>query len=621
MSNPYIAQGSFSHVVSTVKNQKNPDGINDALDLHAYHPLDGHTSLQYLMREAQHHTPSIAIAFMCACSTAVLQLVSPYFIGSVCDGLLHESKQLTFAIAGLLISVILAALFSWISSAILGSVSITISQHFRTRATKGISQIKYAYLGRNMTQDAHARIINDTDTLMDALSVGLPQLATSSITLIGGVICMWILAYPLALCMLVSLPILVFANNLVIRGAQKHFYTTQQMSAVLSDYIEESIATAPLIQACGRTEQKVREFSELNQRLASSGVFAQFISSLSNPTTRLLNNLLYAGLLGCASFLIISGTQTTISVGVLVSLLAYAQHMMKPAFELTATITQLQAGYTALIRICSLLNFVEDKTRHEKKNTSITNALSAHMPLLELSHVSFGYVPHKHVIEDINCTLEAGKRLAICGETGSGKTTLLSLITRLYDVDTGVIRLHGRDIQSYDPDELRSHMALVLQESKLIAGSIFDNICYGNTHCTRADVARICTQIGIDKFAAQLEHTIDTIIDPQNPQLSAGQIQLICIARALVANPELLLLDEATSTIDTRTEVLVSEALDTLMQNRASIIVAHRLSTIMSADEILVLKQGRICERGRHKDLMAQKGIYYQLITSDAMRT
>lgn len=621
MSNPYVARGTFNQVVSTVKNQKQGDTSTEYPVQHSYTPLDGRSSLRYLVRETKRYTLQLIVGFICACTCAIAHLVTPYFIGRICDSLTLEGGHLTFAIIGLGITVVIAAMSSWISSVVLGNISINVCQRFRTRATKGISQITYSHFARSSTQDAHARVINDIDTLMDALSVGLPQLALSSITLIGGVICMWILAYPLAICMLVSLPLLVYVNNMVIRGAQKHFSTTQQMSSVLSDYIEESIATTTLIQACGRTKQKMQEFSQLNQSLASTGVFAQFISSLSNPTTRLLNNLLYAGLLGCASFLIITSTQTSITVGVLVSLLAYAQHMMKPAFELTATITQLQSGYTALTRICALLHFVEDTSKHERKKSVIEYPQTHSTPLLELSGVSFGYIPQKLVLKDINCTLKAGQRLAICGETGSGKTTLLSLITRLYDTRAGVIRMYGRDIQSYTPDELRSHMALVLQESKLISGSIFENICYGNKTCTREEIERICADIGIDKFTNQLKDTIDTVIDPQNPQLSAGQIQLICIARALAANPELLLLDEATSTVDTRTEALVTRALDTLMQDRASIIVAHRLSTIMSADEILVLKHGRISERGNHTELMAQKGIYYQLVASDTMRT
>lgn len=551
-------------------------------------------------------------AIVSALISISLTLYGPILIGNTIDLIIgpnnvHYSK--IFKILTILsISIVISALFQWTLSLLTTTITQKTVKDLRIDTFNKLNTLPLKYIDSNAHGDIISRIVNDIDQVADGLLQGLTQLFTGSITIILTLIFMLSISPIITLVVVLVTPISLFVASFIAKNSHSMFKEQSKTQGELSGYIEEMLSNQKLINAFNYENISIDRFKEINSRLYNCGVKAQFYSSLSNPSTRFVNGLVYSAVGVIGTINAISGR---ISIGDISCFLTYANQYTKPFNEITGVIAQLQTAFSSAQRLFEVLDEIQeipDSINATSKTTCEGN--------VEISNVSFSYNKSKKLIENFNLKVKPGNKVAIVGPTGSGKTTLVNLLMRFYDVDSGTIKIDNTPINDLTKSNLRHLFGMVLQETWLYSGTIRDNIAYGKKDATDEEIINAAKQAKAHSFIMRLPNGYDTMVSEDGSNLSQGQKQLLSIARVMLVDPPMLILDEATSSIDTRTEINIQEAFDKIMKGRTSFIVAHRLSTIRKADIILVLRDGRIIEQGNHEELLSKQGFYSTLYNS-----
>ena len=553
----------------------------------------------------------VGVSLVLAAVTVVLYI--PILIGHAVDLLLGKGAVDFDGVFSVMkkigIAMILTAVAQWVMNTCNNHITYHVVKDIREAAFSKIEILPLKYLDAHAYGDIVSRVIADVDTFADGLLMGFTQLFTGVLTIAGTLVFMLMTSIPIALVVVCITPVSFLVAKFIATRTYSMFKLQSETRGEQTSLIEEMIGNQKIVKTFSR-EQAVREqFAEINGRLQSCSLKAIFFSSLTNPCTRFVNSLVYAGvgIFGAIAVIRIP----TFTVGALSCFLSYANQYTKPFNEISGVVTELQNALACAARIFELID--EEPQVPEMQNAV---ELEHAKGQVKLEDVSFSYVPEKKLIQDFNLEVKPGQRVAIVGPTGCGKTTVINLLMRFYDVDRGCIRVDGCDIRDMTRGSLRTNYGMVLQETWLRTGTIRDNICMGKPDATDEEVIAAAKAAHAHSFIKRLPNGYDTVITEDGGSLSQGQKQLLCIARVMLCLPPMLILDEATSSIDTRTELKIQNAFATMMQGRTSFIVAHRLSTIREADIILVMKDGNIIEQGNHEELLARGGFYANLYNS-----
>lgn len=611
--NPYASTGSVATVTASVSGNDNLNNLEGPK--RNVPPMPAGKVTRRLLSYVRPHMASFIISFVSAAISVTLQLYTPILIGQGIDCIVDAGKVDFAALAPIIVKlaivVVLAAAFQWIQGYCVNRLSYETVRDMRMEASDKLSRMPLSFIDSHAHGDLISRVVNDVDQVGDGLLQGFTQLFTGVVTIVGTLVFMLSISVPMAIVVVLVTPLSIFAAGLIAKLSNKSFAAQQSIQGQLGGHIEEYVGEQKLVDAFAYGSHAKQRFDELNARLYTAGEHAQFMSSLSNPGTRFINNIIYAvvAVIGCAG--VITGVPARLTVGQVQTFLSYANQYTKPFNEVTSVITQIQTAYASARRVFSLLDAGE-----EIPDAADAAELVEPRGEVQFKHVDFSYVPDRKLLQDICIDAQPGHRFALVGPTGCGKTTLINLLLRFYDIDAGEIDVDGRSSREYTRASLRRSFGMVLQDSWLFEGTVHENIAYGRADATREQVIEAARRAHADKFIRQLPQGYDTMIGEDGGTFSQGQKQLLCIARVMLTNPAILLLDEATSSIDTRTELQVQEAFDELMAGRTSFVVAHRLSTIRNADCILVMRDGQIIERGTHEELLAAGGFYAGLYNS-----
>ena len=544
--------------------------------------------------------------------SVVLQLYVPVLFGDAIDQIIAEHtvnfEMMWYYLSRILVMVIVSSLAVWVMNIINNRMTFRTVQDIRSRAIRHIQVLPLSYLDGHSTGDIISRVIADTDILSDGLLLGFTQLFSGIVTIIGTLIFMFSKNFWITLLVIVLTPLSFFVARFISSRSFHMFRKQSDARGRQTALIEEMIGNQKIVQAFGYEDKSSARFAEINQELKECSQKAIFYSSLTNPSTRFVNNVIYAGVALAGAFMIPGGALT---VGGLSVLLSYANQYMKPFNDISSVITELQNALACAARIFALLEETPESPGPEETISNVQGEVN-------IDNVSFRYVPDKKLIENFHLHAEPGKRIAIVGPTGCGKTTFINLLMRFYDVTKGSISIDGHPIDQISRHSLRSSFGMVLQETWIKNGTVRDNINIGRPDASDEEIIEAAKRSHSWEFIRRLPDKLDTIL--KEDSLSQGEKQLLCITRVMLCLPPMLILDEATSSIDTRTELMVQEAFEHLMKGRTSFIVAHRLSTIRNADEILVMKDGAIIEQGSHEELMAKGGFYHNLYNSQFVR-
>lgn len=614
MANPYAGIGSGATALASVKGDMGDDkGPGEqGLDTNAY--TAGEVTRRILAYTKPHRV-SMVTAFVAAAVSVVAQLYIPILIGRGIDQLIGAGRvdfsSLASILAQLGVTIAVAAVAQWLTGYCTNRLSYETIRDLRIETYDKFSTLPLSFIDAHSHGDLLSRVVNDVDQVGDGLLQGFTQLFTGIVTVVGTLVFMFSISVPVGLVVVLVTPVSIGVAAAIARGGSKSFSEQQGLQGRLGGFVEEMVGNQKLVAAFSHGDACRRDFEGINGELYTAGERAQFISSLSNPSTRLVNNIVYAAVAAVGCVCVITGFPSVLTVGQVQSFLSYANQYMQPFNQISAVVTQIQTAYASARRVFALLDAAP-----ETPDAPDAKVLRDPKGALEFQDVHFGYVPEHPILEGISLTARPGERMALVGPTGCGKTTLINLLLRFYDVDSGHILVDGQDTRGLTRSSLRAAFGMVLQETWLFQGTVRDNIAYGKPDATIEEVEEAARRAHAYKFIAQLPQGFDTMIGEGGGSLSQGQRQLLCIARVMLADPPILLLDEATSSIDTRTELQVQEAFDAMMEGRTSLVVAHRLSTIRSADCILVLKDGHIIERGTHDELLAAGGFYSELYQS-----
>lgn len=544
--------------------------------------------------------------------SVVLQLYVPVLFGDAIDQIIAEHtvnfEMMWYYLSRILVMVIVSSLAVWVMNIINNRMTFRTVQDIRSRAIRHIQVLPLSYLDGHSTGDIISRVIADTDILSDGLLLGFTQLFSGIVTIIGTLIFMFSKNFWITLLVIVLTPLSFFVARFISSRSFHMFRKQSDARGRQTALIEEMIGNQKIVQAFGYEDKSSARFAEINQELKECSQKAIFYSSLTNPSTRFVNNVIYAGVALAGAFMIPGGA---LMVGGLSVLLSYANQYMKPFNDISSVITELQNALACAARIFALLEETPESPDPEETISNVQGEVN-------IDNISFRYVPDKKLIENFHLHAEPGKRIAIVGPTGCGKTTFINLLMRFYDVTKGSISIDGHPIDQISRHSLRSSFGMVLQETWIKNGTVRDNINIGKPDASDEEIIEAAKRSHSWEFIRRLPDKLDTIL--KEDSLSQGEKQLLCITRVMLCLPPMLILDEATSSIDTRTELMVQEAFEHLMKGRTSFIVAHRLSTIRNADEILVMKDGAIIEQGSHEELMAKGGFYQNLYNSQFVR-
>lgn len=568
--------------------------------------------LRRLLSYTKPYMPFLFIALVCAVASVWLSLLVPVLIGNAID-LIIDYHYVDFeALPNILLRLGLAicgvGVFQWLQAYFTNIITYRTVKDLRNRLFEKLSTVPLKYIDGHPHGDLISRAVNDIDQVSDGLLQGFTQLFTGIVTIVGTLIFMLQADIAVALVVILLTPLSLFVAAFIAKGSFRHFRSQTMVQGELSGYAEEFIGNMKLVKCFGYERRAEAEFDALNQKLYVHGQKAQFFSSLSNPSTRFVNSIVYAavGIFGA-----VSAINGGLSVGNISMFLSYANQYTKPFNEITGIITQLQTAFASAQRVFAVLD-----EPSEQPDTPDAIVKSGSEGAVTFKHVDFSYRPDQRLIQDLNLNVAPGSTVAIVGPTGCGKTTLINLLLRFYDVTGGSIEVDGTDIRRYTRAGLRSFFGMVLQETWLFSGTIRENISYGSENATDDEILKAAKITQAHSFIRRLPQGYDTVVSESGGNLSQGQKQLLCIARVMLRDPDILILDEATSNIDTRTELLVQEAFIKMMEGRTSFVVAHRLSTIQNADVILVMRAGQIVEQGRHEELLEKRGFYYELYNS-----
>ena len=570
------------------------------------------STLRKVLRYIRRYWGYLGASIILAAVTVALTLYLPILIGQAVDRIVGKGA-VDFAgifviLRKMAVIIGLTAVAQWVMNACNNKITYNVIRDIRTEAFDKIEKLPLKYLDAHSYGEIVSRVIADVDQFADGLLMGFTQFFTGIVTIFGTLIFMLTISVRITVAVVVITPVSLFVASFIAKKTFSMFKLQSETRGEQTAFIEEMVGNQKVVQAFSHEDEALEKFDEINERLQKYSLRAIFFSSITNPSTRFVNSLVYATVGVVGAFTAIAGG---ISVGQLSSLLSYANQYTKPFNEISGVITELQNALACAGRVIELIEEdaevpdAEDAVDLEHANGKV-----------ELSHVYFSYVPEQKLIEDFNLSVKPGQRVAIVGPTGCGKTTLINLLMRFYDVNSGTIKVSDIPLQQLTRKSLRDNYGMVLQETWLRSGSIRDNIAMGKPDATDEEIIAAARASHAHGFIKRLPEGYDTVIAEDGGNLSQGQKQLLCIARVMLCLPPMLILDEATSSIDTRTEIKIQNAFAKMMQGRTSFIVAHRLSTIREADIILVMKDGSIIEQGNHEELLEKNGFYAKLYNS-----
>ena len=572
-----------------------------------------------LLRVLQYVKPYrvlVIISLLCACVSAAAQLLIPILTGKAIDQMIGAGQVNLQGVLVFAVWIAVVAALSAVAQQFLATsnnkIAYNISRDLRNAAFHKLQRLPLSYLDAHPSGDLVSRMIADVDTFSDGLLMGFTQLFTGVVLIVGTLTIMLIKNWMIALLVVVLTPLSMFVASFIARKTHHYFTEQARVRGQQTALINELIEGQKVVQSFGHEAASLSDFDCINDELGRVSLNATFFSSLTNPSTRLVNNIIYAAVALVGALSAVGGG---ISVGDLSVFLSYASQYAKPFNEISGVVTELQNALACAARVFSLLD--EDDRVPDKENAAVLSPKGT----VALKDVCFRYVPDRPLIEGFNLHVKPGQRIAIVGPTGCGKTTMINLLMRFYDVNSGAILVDGTDIRDATRHSLRKSFGMVLQDTWLKAGTIRDNIAYGRPDASEEDVIAAAKAAHAHSFIRRLPDGYDTVITENGGNISQGQKQLLCIARVMLGGengelPPMLILDEATSSIDTRTEIKIQSAFARLMNGRTSFIVAHRLSTIQEADVILVMKDGHIIEQGTHEELLKKQGFYANLYQS-----
>ncbi len=559
-----------------------------------------------------HYKWGVLLSLCLAAVTVVTTLYAPILIGDAVDVITGPGKVDFTALMGVLrkmaVVIFITAVSQWLMNHINNKITYRVVKDIRTKAFEHLEILPLRYMDSHPSGDIISRIIADIDQFSEGLLMGFTQLFTGVLTILGTLGFMFYVNAWIALVVVCVTPVSLLVASFIARKTYVMFKHQSETRGELTGLIDEMLGSQKVVQAFGHEEEAQERFEEINERLRGYSLRATFFSSITNPSTRFVNGLVYASVGVAGAYAAVHGL---LSVGKLSSFLSYANQYTKPFNEISGVVTELQNALASASRVFALID--EEPLKPEDEDAVELKEADGRV---SLEQVSFSYTPEVPLIENFNLSVKPGQRIAIVGPTGCGKTTVINLLMRFYDVDKGCISVSGHDIRHMTRKSLRAGYGMVLQETWLKSGTIRDNIAYGKPEAAEEEIIRAAKEAHAHSFIKRMPQGYDTIISEDGGNLSQGQKQLLCIARVMLCLPPMLILDEATSSIDTRTEIRIQKAFAKMMEGRTSFIVAHRLSTIKEADVILVMKDGHIMEQGSHEALLAKGGFYAELYNS-----
>ena len=573
---------------------------------------DKSSVLKKLLLRVRRYWPAMILSLLMATVYVVMTLYIPILVGQAIDCIIDAGRVdfngIREILSATLICTAVAALSQWIMNEMNNRVTYHVTRDIRDEAFRHIQVLPLSYLDKHPQGEIVSRVISDVDTFADGLLMGFTQLFTGVMTIMGTLVLMLTLSWQIALVVICITPVSLLVANFIAKSTHSMFKLQSQTRGEQTAIIDETLGQMKVVRAFGHEVAALKQFDEVNARLEKCSLRAIFFSSITNPSTRFVNSLVYAGVALVGALIAMSGA---ISVGNLTSFLSYANQYTKPFNEISGVVTELQNALACAGRIFDLIEAPARSAEPEnpRRPETVEGAV-------EIRDLAFSYDPEKPLIDDFNLSVKPGQRIAIVGPTGCGKTTFINLLMRFYDPDGGEIRLDGVNTMEMDRGELRRCVGMVLQDTWLRSGTIRENIAMGKPEATDEEIVAAAKAAHAHGFIKRLPQGYDTPIGESGGNLSQGQKQLLCIARVMLCLPPMLFLDEATSSIDTRTEIRIQKAFDAMMEGRTSFIVAHRLSTIQEADLILVMRDGHIVEQGTHGELLQRKGFYAKLYES-----
>ena len=574
-------------------------------------PEQRKATLRRVLKKIRPYYFFVGCSLIVAAVSVAAQLYIPILCGNAIDFMLGKGSVNLSAVLGIVVKIIVvavaAAFAQWLLSVCNNRITFSVSRDLRNAALRKIQTLPLSYLDSHPSGDIVSRMIADVDTFADGLLMGFTQLFSGLLTIFGTLLFMLWENVPITLVVVCITPLSLVVASFLAKRSYKYFQGQSTVRGEQTALVNEMIEGQKVVQAFGHEAESLASFDEVNTQLQDVSLKAIFFSSMTNPATRFVNNIVYAGVGLVGAIYAVAGG---ITIGQLSIFLNYANQYTKPFNEISGVVTELQNALACAARVFELLD--ADDQVPEAEHARVLQP-DGHV---ELKDVSFRYLPDRPLIEGLNLDVKPGQRIAIVGPTGCGKTTLINLLMRFYDVNSGSITVSGDDIRNVTRASLRGSYGMVLQDTWLRAGTVRENIAYGKPDATDEEIVAAAKAAHADSFIRRLPDGYDTVIAEDGGNISQGQKQLLCIARVMLCLPPMLILDEATSSIDTRTEVRIQAAFARMMQGRTSFIVAHRLSTIREADVILVMKDGHIVEQGNHDELLAQGGFYAKLYNS-----
>ena len=554
----------------------------------------------------------LMLSFVFAGISALLTLYAPILIGNAVDLIIGKGSvdfdaigRILFRLAGI---IVITSAAQWLMNLCNNHITYRVVKDVRTKAFAKLQKLPLKYVDSHAYGETISRIITDVEQFSDGLLMGFTQFFTGVVTILGTLVFMLLINVKIALVVILITPVSLFVASFIAKRTYVFFKAQSETRAQMTSLVDEMVGNQKVVQAFGYGDRAVERFDTINKKLQKVSLQAIFFSSITNPSTRFVNGLVYTGVSIAGAFTAIGGG---ITVGQLSCFLSYANQYTKPFNEISGVVTELQNALASAARVFELID--EKTILEDKKDATVLENVKGQV---EIEHVNFSYTPDRPLIEDLNLSVKPGERVAIVGPTGCGKTTVINLLMRFYDVNSGSIKVEGKDIRDVTRKSLRTSYGMVLQETWLKSGTIRDNIAYGRPEATEEEIINAAKEAHAHSFIMRMPQGYDTVISEDGGNLSQGQKQLLCIARVMLCLPPMLILDEATSSIDTRTEIRVQKAFAKMMEGRTSFIVAHRLSTIREADMILVMRDGHIVEKGKHEELLAKNGFYAEIYNS-----